>query len=181
MLWDNDSFLKFVLNICFFQAGNSGFSIGAAKKTQISSLLIGPGAGYNLVSGLSPLRFLTRVWFNFLNSLDHHNTLFFVNVWACLQGTVLNRKNKLSNILFVFGKWWNSIQFSCCWKICSRFQLLIQGASFILRVVKIFWSVLGALKLSFFFPTYMHQNVWFLFKTTDLPLEAAFCWFSSFF
>ncbi|KAJ8621544.1 hypothetical protein MRB53_030073 [Persea americana] len=35
------------------QVGNSGFSIGAAKKTQISSLLIGPGAGYNL--GSNPL------------------------------------------------------------------------------------------------------------------------------
>ena len=29
------------------QAGNSGFSIGAAKKA--NSLVIGPGSGYNLV------------------------------------------------------------------------------------------------------------------------------------
>ena len=33
-----------------FQVGNTGFSIGAARKVNGLSLVIGPGAGYNLVS-----------------------------------------------------------------------------------------------------------------------------------
>lgn len=39
-------------NFCtfFVQVGNTGFSITAAKKANVSSLVIGPGAGYNLVS-----------------------------------------------------------------------------------------------------------------------------------
>lgn len=31
-----------------FQAGNTGFSIGSARKVNALSLVIGPGAGYNL-------------------------------------------------------------------------------------------------------------------------------------
>lgn len=45
--------LGFSFNITllsFFQIGNTGFSIGAAKKANRLSLVIGPGAGYNLVS-----------------------------------------------------------------------------------------------------------------------------------
>ncbi|KDP31212.1 hypothetical protein JCGZ_11588 [Jatropha curcas] len=36
------------------QVGNTGFSIGAAKKAQMLSLVIGPGAGYNLKSNPLP-------------------------------------------------------------------------------------------------------------------------------
>lgn len=32
------------------QVGNTGFSLHAAKKADVSSLVIGPGTGYNLVS-----------------------------------------------------------------------------------------------------------------------------------
>lgn len=43
-----------LLQLCssFLQVGNTGFSIAAAKKANVSSLVIGPGAGYNLVSYL---------------------------------------------------------------------------------------------------------------------------------
>jgi len=33
-----------------FQVGKTGFSIGTARKVTTLSLVIGPGAGYNLVS-----------------------------------------------------------------------------------------------------------------------------------
>ncbi|XP_030458062.2 uncharacterized protein LOC115678771 isoform X1 [Syzygium oleosum] len=36
------------------KAGNTGFLIGAAKKANVLSLVIGPGAGYNLKSNLLP-------------------------------------------------------------------------------------------------------------------------------
>lgn len=36
----------------FLQVGKTGFSIGAAKKANVKSLVIGPGVGYNLVSDL---------------------------------------------------------------------------------------------------------------------------------
>lgn len=39
-----------IMLLSFFQIGNTGFSIGAAKKANRLSLVIGPGAGYNLVS-----------------------------------------------------------------------------------------------------------------------------------
>lgn len=44
------SFLNGFLFKNFFQVGDTGFSIGAAKKSKMLSLVIGPGAGYNLVS-----------------------------------------------------------------------------------------------------------------------------------
>lgn len=36
------------------QVGDTGFSIGAAKKSKMLSLVIGPGAGYNLKSNPLP-------------------------------------------------------------------------------------------------------------------------------
>lgn len=43
-----------ILHHSFFQVRNTGFSIGAAKKANRLSLVIGPGPGYNLVSHLIP-------------------------------------------------------------------------------------------------------------------------------
>ena len=37
-----------------FQGGKTGFSIGAARKVNALSLVIGPGAGYNLKSNPLP-------------------------------------------------------------------------------------------------------------------------------
>lgn len=37
-----------------FQAGKTGFSIGTARKINALSLVIGPGAGYNLKSNRLP-------------------------------------------------------------------------------------------------------------------------------
>lgn len=41
--------MTFVLLFICFQADRTGFSIAAAKKRATSSLIIGPGSGYNLV------------------------------------------------------------------------------------------------------------------------------------
>jgi hypothetical protein len=40
-------YLKVIVTV---QVGDTGFSIVAAKKANMLSLVIGPGAGYNLVS-----------------------------------------------------------------------------------------------------------------------------------
>lgn len=39
-----------MLNSFLLQLEKGGFSIGAAKRRLTSSLIIGPGSGYNLVS-----------------------------------------------------------------------------------------------------------------------------------
>jgi hypothetical protein len=43
-------YLKVIVTV---QVGHTGFSIVAAKKANMLSLVIGPGAGYNLVSVMS--------------------------------------------------------------------------------------------------------------------------------
>lgn len=43
-------YLKVIVTV---QVGDTGFSIVAAKKANMLSLVIGPGAGYNLVSVMS--------------------------------------------------------------------------------------------------------------------------------
>lgn len=44
------TYLLVVATLLFLQVGYTGFSIAAAKKTNVLSLVIGPGSGYNLVS-----------------------------------------------------------------------------------------------------------------------------------
>nr|XP_004299395.2 PREDICTED: YLP motif-containing protein 1 isoform X2 [Fragaria vesca subsp. vesca] len=49
------AYRKEVKSVCWSdQVGNTGFSITAAKKANVSSLVIGPGAGYNLRSNPLP-------------------------------------------------------------------------------------------------------------------------------
>jgi 3-hydroxy-3-methylglutaryl CoA synthase len=61
-----------------FQAGKTGFSIGTARKVNALSLVIGPGAGYNLVSYFD---FITSYCLNFCSVYYYLVSKFYTLVF----------------------------------------------------------------------------------------------------